>query len=602
MRPAFFACITLVTAQTLGAQPSVFDSLYAAFAQAKTDSAKLEASFEIIQNLEDYQLDEQKKWVDTTAEIAARMKGHLMDYRRQLYLANWHRMSGDFKEGYELAIHCAQKFKEMGDDFLQSSALFEAGTALSEFNPTTAMEVLKEAAELGRKAGKETLRARCLVNMAYAMELAKLNQTDEYRRTLEESLEVMEGIGDLDGVLVGNFNLVEYYARKRQFGQARQRVAAMRAMLEKVEDEVYFIYPLVAEGNILMAEGSPEKALKNYEAGWKVVKDYGIVEGQLELFPVIIKAYAAVGDYKSAFLFSENYQTMRDSMVSLEKTRTVQHLQTRYETEKKEAQIAAQKADLARSRQEKWVLAGGLALLGGFSVLFWRQRRKTQAANIELAASNQEIALKNQKLDLLMRELHHRVKNNLQLVSSLLRLQSRKVGDGAASAAIQAGQLRVEAMSLIHQRLYREEGITWVNMQEFTEDLVEKIAYAFGQHLAEIDLQIQFQILELDVDKAMPMSLIINELLTNSFKYAFGGPARPGIKISLEQQGEKLIFQYADNGPGFPDMPIANSSFGSTLINSLCGQLGGQARQWSEGGARFEVVFEADSQPFGRHA
>lgn len=580
-----------MAAQALAAQPSVFDSLYTVFAQAKTDSAKLLASFEIIKNLEDYQLDEQKMWVDTTAAMAARMPGHSLAYQRQLYLANWYRMNGDFKEGYELAIHCAQQFKEMGDDLQSCAALFEAGTSLAEFNPTTAIAVMKEAAELGRKAGQESLRARCLANLAYSMELAKLNQTDEYRRILEESLEVLQGIGDLDGVLVNNFNLVEFYAGRRQFERARQSVAAMQAMLENEEDEVYLIYPLVAEGNILMAEGRPEDALKNYEAGWQVLQKYGIVDGQLELYPIIIKAYSAVGDFEKAFQFSEAYQVMRDSMVSLEKNRTVQNLQTRYETEKKEAQIAAQQADLARSRNEKMGLGAGLALLGGLSVLFWRQRRKTQAANLELAASNAEIAQKNQKLDLLMRELHHRVKNNLQLVSSLLRLQSRQVGDGAASAAIKAGQLRVEAMSLIHQRLYREEGITLVNMQEFSQDLVEKIAFSFGHRLEEMDVQIQFQPTDLDVDKAMPMSLIINELLTNSFKYAFGKTARPGLKISLEQQGEKLLFHYADNGPGLPDAAISPSSFGSKLITSLSGQLGGKARQWNEDGARFELVF-----------
>ena len=129
------------------------------------------------------------------------------------------------------------------------------------------------------------------------------------------------------------------------------------------------------------------------------------------------------------------------------------------------------------------------------------------------------------------------------------------------------------------------------NMQEFTQDLVEKIAFAFGHRLEEMDLQIQFQPTDLDVDKAMPMSLILNELLTNSFKYAFGETARPGLKISLVQQGEKLLFQYADNGPGLPENAGGTGSFGSKLMTSLSGQLGGQARQWSEGGARFELVF-----------
>ncbi len=580
-----------MTANVLVAQPTVLDTLYLAFAHAKTDSAKLMASFEIIKNLEDYQLNEQKMWVDTTAPIAARMAGQGLAYQRQLYLANWHRMSGDFKEGYELAIQCALKFKDLNDPYNQAVSLFEAGTSLAEFNPNAAIGVLKEAVELSRKLEKETLMARCLANLAYAMELAKLNQTDEYRRILEASLAVMQKIGDRDGVLVNNFNLVEYYSNKRYFERARQSVAAMQAMLEGDDDEVYLVYPLVAEGNILMAEGQVEKALKNYEAGWRVLEKYEIVDGQMELYPTIIKAYEAVGDYKNAYRFLQGFQVMKDSMISLEKNKTVQHLQTRYETEKKEAQIVAQHADLARSGKEKWALATGLALLGGLSFLFWRQRRKTQVANQELAASNEQIAQKNQKLDLLMRELHHRVKNNLQLVSSLLRLQSRQVGDEGAAAAIKAGQLRVEAMSLIHQRLYREEGITLVNMQEFAHDLVEKIAFAFGHRSEGMDIRIDFDPNDLNVDKAMPISLILNELLTNSFKYAFANTARPAIQINLSPQGEKLRLHYSDNGPGLPSSDQPSGSFGSKLIASLSSQLGGQARQWSEDGAHFEVVF-----------
>lgn len=580
-----------MTANVLVAQPTVLDTLYLAFAHAKTDSAKLMASFEIIKNLEDYQLNEQKMWVDTTAPIAARMAGQGLAYQRQLYLANWHRMSGDFKEGYELAIQCALKFKDLNDPYNQAVSLFEAGTSLAEFNPNAAIGVLKEAVELSRKLEKETLMARCLANLAYAMELAKLNQTDEYRRILEASLAVMQKIGDRDGVLVNNFNLVEYYSNKRYFERARQSVAAMQAMLEGDDDEVYLVYPLVAEGNILMAEGQVEKALKNYEAGWRVLEKYEIVDGQMELYPTIIKAYEAVGDYKNAYRFLQGFQVMKDSMISLEKNKTVQHLQTRYETEKKEAQIVAQQADLARSGKEKWALATGLALLGGLSFLFWRQRRKTQVANQELAASNEQIAQKNQKLDLLMRELHHRVKNNLQLVSSLLRLQSRQVGDEGAAAAIKAGQLRVEAMSLIHQRLYREEGITLVNMQEFAHDLVEKIAFAFGHRSEGMDIRIDFDPNDLNVDKAMPISLILNELLTNSFKYAFANTARPAIQINLSPQGEKLRLHYSDNGPGLPSSDQPSGSFGSKLIASLSSQLGGQARQWSEDGAHFEVVF-----------
>jgi two-component sensor histidine kinase len=580
-----------MAALPLAAQQSLLDSLYASFALAKTDSAKLEAAFAMFDGLEMNQTDEMKAILDTTEYWAKEVVGGNIAVRWDSFRGNLHYGLGDMEKAYQIAMDCARKFKAMKDTTHHCEALFLAGTALSEFNPKAAIGIMDEAVAIAKSLNNDQLVANCLTNLAYALEMADLNRTERYARTIEASLLICKKMDFLHGILVNNYNLVEYHCSQRQFAKARERIAEMEHFLKDSDDEEALAFPVVSEGNVLMAEGNFEAALPKIELGFNTMKKLGIWDGQWELYPILIELYKKTGRYRQAFEFLENYEIMQDSMISLEKSKTVQNLQTRYETEKKEAQIAAQQADLARSRKEKWALAGGLVLLGGLSVLFWRQRRKTQAANLELAASNEQIAQKNQKLDLLMRELHHRVKNNLQLVSSLLRLQSRQVGNGAASAAIKAGQLRVEAMSLIHQRLYREEGITLVNMQDFANDLVEKIAFAFGHRLEEMDLKIDFQPTDLDVDKAMPMSLILNELLTNSFKYAFGETARPSLHISLSQQGEKCCLLYADNGPGLPDAAIPSSSFGSKLMASLSGQLGGQARQWNEGGAKFELVF-----------
>lgn len=567
------------------------DSLYRVFAQAKTDSAKLEASFEILQNLAEYDVDGMKKWIDTTAGIVAEIPRSRLAFERELYLARWNISIGDYEEGFRLSIQSAGKFKELRDSVNQTVALFQAGTALAEFNPKAGISVLEEAVELSKRIHDESLTARCVTNLGYAMEMAKLNTTVAYRNAMKTALEVFDKTKATDGILITNFNLVEYYISQGQLDSARQCIEHIQRTIKDDPDELNHTYPLVCEANVLMAEGRVDAAIAKYEAGWKLLDKYGVVDGRMELYPNMIEAYAKSGNYKKAYEFLNGFKVMRDSMVSLEKNKTVQNLQTRYETAKKEARIAAQQIDLARSRREKWALAAGLALLGGLAVMFWRQRRKILAVNLELAASHEQVQLKNQKLDLLMRELHHRVKNNLQLVSSLLRLQSKQMSDESAAAAIKAGQLRVEAMSLIHQRLYRQEGITLVNMQDFTLDLVEKIAFAFGFGMEAFDHRIEFEPQDLDVDKAMPISLILNELLTNSFKYAFGKTPRPKIAISLQPQGGNLRLHFADNGSGLPEEPGRASAFGSKLIASLSGQLGGEARQWNQDGAHFELVF-----------
>ncbi len=590
IKSILIGCFAMVAQPLLG-QPLVLDSLFAAFAAAKTDSAKLATAFVIMDELGHERHDERKSWLDTTAQAAQRLASQTIGVEWKLHLADWHHGLGDMENSYRISMDCASRFRVLGDSTLACRSLFMAGTALSEFNPTAAIEVMEEAVALARSLRHDGLIARCLTNLAYALQMADLNTTERYRDALDAALKVFIEMKDIEGILISNFSLVEYYSAQGQFERARQRIGEMQHYLVGSDDEVSLAFPIVAEANVLRAEGKLEAALPKFEYGFDLMRKHGIWDGQWELYPVMIDVYKKTGRYEKAVSFMEAYEVMKDSIISLEKNKTVQNLQTRYETEKKEAQIVAQQADIARSRKEKWALATGLALLGGLSFLFWRQRRKTQVANLELASSNEQIAQKNQKLDLLMRELHHRVKNNLQLVSSLLRLQSRQVGDESAAAAIKAGQLRVEAMSLIHQRLYREEGITLVNMQEFAHDLVEKIAFAFGHRLDEMDVSIDFQPNELDVDKAMPISLILNELLTNSFKYAYGNVPHPAIHISLSPQDGKLRLHYADNGLGLPEASAPSSSFGSKLIASLSSQLGGSARQWNDGGAHFEVLF-----------
>lgn len=582
----FVFCITTSTAQS-----AKMDSLYAVFSNAKTDSAKLMAAFLVMDQIPMGQGSEYQRWLDTTAQEAQRLASQPIGVQWMLHLADWHHNLGDMEDSYRIAMDCAKRFRALGDTTLACRSLFMAGTALSEFNPKAAIEVMEEAVLLSQKIKHDGLIARCLTNLAYALEMAGMNKTVRYQKTLESALEVFKKTQDVEGILINNFNLVEYHSAHGNYELAKQRIGEMQQYLAGLDDEVLLAYPIVSEGTVLRAQGNLEAALPKYEHGFYLMRENGIWDGQWELYPILIDLYKKTGKYEQAVSFMEGYQTMKDSMISLEKNKTVQNLQTRYETEKKEARIAAQQADLARSRMEKWALGIGLLLLGGLSVLFWRQRRKTQAANIELAASNTQIQQKNQKLDLLMRELHHRVKNNLQLVSSLLRLQSRQMGDENAAAAIKAGQLRVEAMSLIHQRLYREEGGSMVNMQDFSQDLLEKIAFAYGHRLDGLDCTVQFNPQELDVDQAMPLSLILNELITNSFKYAFGNTGRPHVRLQLDRLGEKLRLHYADNGCGLPDNPVDTASFGSKLITSLSGQLGGQARQWNEGGANFELEF-----------
>lgn len=177
--------------------------------------------------------------------------------------------------------------------------------------------------------------------------------------------------------------------------------------------------------------------------------------------------------------------------------------------------------------------------------------------------------------DSLLKEIHHRVKNNLQMVSSLMSLQSKNTKSTAAINALKEGQSRVRAMALIHQKLYQNDDLSVILMQEYIESLVASIQSVFKKEGYEIAIHIDAKNTELDVDRAIPIGLILNELVSNSYKYAFGDNKQGNIHICLNRDGDHYKFQYRDDGRGLSKdfEQTSKGSMGLRLIRRLANQL-----------------------------
>ena len=178
--------------------------------------------------------------------------------------------------------------------------------------------------------------------------------------------------------------------------------------------------------------------------------------------------------------------------------------------------------------------------------------------------------------DSLLKEIHHRVKNNLQMVSSLLSLQTKNTRSKAAIEALEEGKSRVKAMALIHQKLYQNDDLSVIEMQGYIESLVNSVQSVFKKGGHNINITIDAEGVELDIDRAIPFGLILNELVSNSFKYAFPDDKENGkIYIHLRKHGEQGFFEYTDNGIGLPEdtEERASGSMGIRLMNRLVNQL-----------------------------
>ena len=211
----------------------------------------------------------------------------------------------------------------------------------------------------------------------------------------------------------------------------------------------------------------------------------------------------------------------------------------------------------------------------GFAGLVYAYMKSIKNQRL-IAEQNHIIENSLKEKDSLLKEIHHRVKNNLQMVSSLLSLQTRNTKSKAAIEALEEGKSRVKAMALIHQKLYQNDDLSVIEMQGYIESLINSVQSVYKKGGHNINITVDAEGTELDIDRAIPFGLILNELVSNSFKYAFpDGDDNGKIYIHLRKNGDQGYFEYADNGVGLPEDTDerTNNSMGLRLINRLVNQL-----------------------------
>jgi len=195
--------------------------------------------------------------------------------------------------------------------------------------------------------------------------------------------------------------------------------------------------------------------------------------------------------------------------------------------------------------------------------------------------------------EVLLREIHHRVKNNLQVISSLLSLQSRYIKDDETLELFKESQNRVKSMTLVHEKLYQSEDLARIDFESYIKKLTEHLFHSYGVDINNVFLEINVDQLSLDVNTAIPCGLIINELVTNSMKHAFPEGKNGKIGVNLHLDGDKLLLTVYDDGIGFPENLDfrKTKSLGLRLVSTLTEQLGGNIELYREKGTRFNIIF-----------
>jgi two-component system, sensor histidine kinase PdtaS len=198
--------------------------------------------------------------------------------------------------------------------------------------------------------------------------------------------------------------------------------------------------------------------------------------------------------------------------------------------------------------------------------------------------------------EVLLKEIHHRVKNNLQVVSSLLGLQSRTIADGTTRKMFQESQNRVHSMALIHETLYQSENLSKINFPAYIDQLAAHLFRSYGADPARIRISASIGDLRLPIDTAVPCGLIVNELVSNSLKYAFPGERSGVVRIEMhEEECGRICLEVSDDGVGLPEGVGFGSmkSLGLRLVRTLADQLGGSIEMTGASGTRVALTFQS---------
>jgi two-component sensor histidine kinase len=267
--------------------------------------------------------------------------------------------------------------------------------------------------------------------------------------------------------------------------------------------------------------------------------------------------------------------------------------------------------------EEKARLEGTQSAMLNLLEDFDQERVKTEAARLELQQANaqlwdemeergkaeEQVKRSLKEKEVLLKEIHHRVKNNLQIIQSMLNLQLPQIKDEKAIALFKESQNRVYSMALIHEKLYQSESLAKIDFHEYIRSLAIYLFVSYGATARAIRSRILMDDISLDVDTTIPCALIINELVSNSLKHAFPASRHAEgtgeISISLRRDtGNRFLLTVSDNGVGLPDgIEIENSdSLGLKLVNVLVKQLAGTILIGAGGGAEFTISFAARNE------
>lgn len=395
----------------------------------------------------------------------------------------------------------------------------------------------------------------------------------EYQKALEHyelSLVIGKRYGFYNNLSDVYISLVDLYRYLEEYEKAAEAGKNALKYAELLENEFMLMRSWLSIGKLQNAQGEFVAAAESLKRCITVASDdFGDEYYMSQAYHALGVAQAGNLNYQEAYHAFAEYNTLKDKVFTAESDQRTSLLRTEFDVANKEGTILDQESQIKKQQARQTLLVIMAVLLLLLLTLSYRAIQNKLIINRLLRKQNEE-------KELLLKEIHHRVKNNLEIVSSLLSLQSAEIHDPNILDGMHDSQHRVQSMSMIHQKLYMGDNLAAIEMKDYFLNLSDYIVDAYGLQ-EKVSIDVAMNSFDLDVDIAIPIGLIVNELLSNSLKYAFPDGKTGKVIISLKETNEILQLDVIDNGVGqVLNHKHEGTGFGTRLIELLTKQLDGK--------------------------
>ncbi len=524
------------------------------------------------------------------------------------HIASTYSMMGNYSESLLYCFKSLKKKEKLGDQAQVAGELNNIGAIYCDIRSySKALVYMNRAKDISEKQKDKKSTALYMGNIGHCYQLLcdsafevnnvglSLQLQNKALGYYFAALKMSEEVADIDNASICLENIGIIYSNVYEYKKALPYLLKAFELYKQLGLKAEQSYCLVMLGEAYRGTGQMQKAEESYaqsiELAAQTHSNYYMMEANLgnsEFYEKTKRPARALKYYR-------DYVANKDSIFNSEKTKALARTELNYEFEKKEAAITFENGrmlyqlEAVNKQNKQWLLFFIILIVLVLIVLFSVKRAYDNKKKLTLL-----LAAEDQRKDVLLQEVHHRINNNLQIISSLLTLQANNAEDEKLSEYLLQSQNRIQSLSAMHELLYDTNSPLHIDMKEYLSRALDFHREVAASMPVPITIHEHVEAVKFPTKLAVPVALIINELVTNSLKYAFTGRKEGQVNVSLrKQEGNKWLVTVSDNGKGLPEEGGGRKdSLGLKLVNIMTRQIKGKFVSENKGGASFSLLFE----------